>query len=95
MLFLSRNPRHSTLLKMQKSHHHIGHLHAGVIDVILYIHLLPGGAQQAHKRVAQNGVAQVADVRGLVGIDAGVLDQGMNRVPHPHDVFAFVARVGD
>ncbi len=60
---------------MQKSHHHIGHLHAGVVDVVLHIHLLPGGAQQAHERIAQNGVAQVADVRGLVGIDAGVLDE--------------------
>ena len=65
--------------QMQKSHHHIGHLHAGVVDVVLHIDFLPGGAQQAHKRVAQNGVAQVADVRGLVGIDAGVLDQRMNR----------------
>ena len=36
---------------------------------------MSGGAQQAHERVTQNGVAQVADVRGLVRIDAGVLDQ--------------------
>jgi hypothetical protein len=63
---------------VQESHHHIGHLHAGVVDVVLHVHLLPGGAQQAHERVAENGVAQVADVRGLVGIDAGVLDQRMN-----------------
>jgi glycerol-3-phosphate responsive antiterminator len=60
---------------MQKAHHHIGHLHAGVVDVVLHVDLLAGGAQQAHKRVAENGVAQVADVRGLVGIDAGVLDK--------------------
>ena len=63
---------------MQKAHHHIGHLHAGVVDVVLHVHLLPGGAQQAHKGVAENGVAQVADVRGLVGIDAGVLHERVN-----------------
>ena len=60
---------------MQEADHHIGHLHAGVVDVVLHVDFLPGGAQQADKRVAQNCVAQVADVRGLVGIDAGVLDQ--------------------
>ncbi len=63
---------------MQKADDHIGHLHAGVVDVVLHIDLLPGGAQQAHKRVAQDGVAQVPDVRSLVGIDAGVLDQRVN-----------------
>ena len=62
---------------MQKAHHHIGHLHAGVVDVVLHIDLLPGSAQQADECVAQNGVAQMSDVRGLVGIDAGVLDQRM------------------
>ena len=64
--------------EMQKSHHHIGHLNAGIVDVVLHIHLLPGGAQQADKRVTQNRVAQVANVRGLVGIDAGVLHQRVN-----------------
>ena len=64
-------------LEMQKSHHHIRNLHAGVVDVVLHVDFLPGGAQQAHKCVAEDGVAQMADVRGLVGIDAGVLDQSM------------------
>ena len=65
--------------EMQKADHHIGHLDAGVVDVVLHIDLLSGGAQQAHEGVAENGVAQMADVRGLVGIDAGVLDQRMSR----------------
>ena len=64
---------------MQKSDHHIGDLHAGVVDVVLHVDFLPGSAQQAHERVAENGVAQVSDVRGLVGIDAGVLDQNLAR----------------
>ena len=65
--------------RCSKPDHHIGHLHAGVVDVVLHIDLLPRRAQQAHKRVAQNGVAQMPDVRRLVGIDAGVLDQRVHR----------------
>ena len=41
--------------------------------------LLPGGAEQADECVAEDGVAQVADVGGLVGVDAGVLNQYMER----------------
>ena len=54
---------------------HVGNLHAGVVDVVLHVDLVPVRAQQAHEGVAENGVAQVADVRGLVGIDAGVFDK--------------------
>src|ERR1019366_1467422 len=36
-----------------------------------------GEAQQADKGVPEDGVAQVADVRRLVGIDAGVLNQNL------------------
>jgi len=60
---------------MQKPHHHIRHLDAGVVDVVLHIDFLSGRAKQAHKRVAQDGVAQMTYVRGFVGIDAGVLDE--------------------
>ena len=38
---------------------------------------MTGGAQQANERVAQDGVAQVSNVRGFVGIDRGVLDQNL------------------
>ena len=57
--------------------HHVGNLHPGVVDVVLYIDALPRGAQQTHKGIAEDSVAQVTDVRSLVGIDAGVLDQRM------------------
>src|ERR1017187_7897253 len=60
---------------MEKAHDHIGDLNAGVIDVVLYIDFLPGSAQQAHERVAENRITQVTNVRGLIGIDAGVLHQ--------------------
>ncbi len=65
------------LLQMQKSDDHVGDLDAGVVDVVLDIHFPAGKAQQADKGVAENGVAQMADVRGFVGIDAGVLDQNL------------------
>ena len=61
--------------KMDKTNHYIGHLHSGVVNVVLDIHFLPGGAQQADERVTEDGVAQMAHVGGLVGIDAGMLHQ--------------------
>ena len=58
---------------------HIRHLHAGVVDVVLDADLparvVVVRPQQAGKGVAQDGIAQVADVRGFVGVDAGVLDE--------------------
>ena len=62
---------------MQKAHHHIRHLHPGVVDVVLHIDFLPGSPQQAHKRIAQNRVPKMPDMRSLVGIDARVLNQRM------------------
>ena len=62
---------------MQKSDDDVGDLHAGVVDVVLHIDFAAGDAQQANKGIAQDRVAQVADVGGLVGIDAGVLDQNL------------------
>ena len=63
------------LLDVQESNHHVGDLHSGVVDVVLDVHFPARKAQQADERVAEDGVAQVADMRGLVGIDAGMLDQ--------------------
>ena len=56
---------------------HVRNLHAGVVDVVLDVDGVSGSAQQADKGVAEDGVAQMADVRRLVGIDAGVLDQNL------------------
>ncbi len=63
------------LFDVQEPDNHIRHLNAGVVDVVLHVDLLSGGAQQAHKRIAEDCVAQMPDVCGLVGIDAGVLHQ--------------------
>ena len=40
--------------EVQKPDHDVRDLHAGVVDVVLHLDLLPGRAQQAHEGVAQN-----------------------------------------
>jgi hypothetical protein len=64
---------------VREADHHVGNLHAGVVDVVLDVDFPAGGAQQADEGIAEDRVAQMADVRGLVGIDAGVLDQNLSR----------------
>ena len=60
---------------MQKSHHHVGNLHAGIVDVVLNVHFPARKAQQADECIAENGIPQVPDMRRLVGINARMLDQ--------------------
>ena len=54
-------------------------LDAGIVDVVLDADLPAGfvavAAQEAGEGVAEDGVAEMADVRGFVGVDAGVLDE--------------------
>ena len=63
---------------MAEGDYHVGHLDAGVVDVVLHFDVAPGGAQHADEGVAQDGVAQVADVGGFVGIDIGVFDDDLS-----------------
>ncbi len=65
--------------RCKKPNDDVGDLHAGVVDVVLNVHFPAGKSQQADKRVAEDGVAQMADVGSLVGIDAGMLDQNLPR----------------
>ena len=58
-------------------HHHVCYLNAGVVDVVLHFDRAARGPQHAHECVAEDGVADVADVRGLVRIDVGVLDDDL------------------
>ena len=69
------------LLEVQEAHHHVGHLHAGVVDVVLDPDVEAAVAQQPHEGVAEARVAQVSDVGRLVRIDAGVLDDHVPRTP--------------
>jgi len=66
-------------LQVLKTDDDIGDLNAGVVNVVLDVDFLAGGSQEADERIAEDGVAQVADVGGFVGIDAGVLDHCMER----------------
>jgi hypothetical protein len=62
------------LLDVTEADDDVGHLHARVVDVVLHPDLAPAALQHAHEGVAEHGVADVPDVRRLVGVDAGVLD---------------------
>ena len=64
-------------LQEMKAHHHVRDLDAGVVDVVLHLDPAPARAQHADEGVAQDGIAQVSDVGGLVGIDVGVLDDDL------------------
>ncbi len=63
----------------------IGDLNAGVVDVVLDVDLLAGGAEKADEGVSQDGVAEMADMGGLVGVDAGVLDDDVSGLKRGFD----------
>ncbi len=65
------------LLQVHETDHHVRNLHAGVVDVVLDVDGVSGRAQQSDKGVAQDCVAQMADVCRLVRVDAGVLHQNL------------------
>ena len=67
------------LFQVLEADHHVGHLDAGVVDVVLDFDRLADRAQQPGEGVAQDGVAQVSDVSGLVGVDIGVLQDDLAR----------------
>ena len=62
---------------MSESNDHICDLHSGIVDIVLNVDFPALKAQQAHERVAQNGIAKMSNMRSLVGINAGVLDQNL------------------
>src|SRR6185312_12956313 len=62
------------VFKLLKANNNVGNLYAGIVDVVLYINRVSSFAQQANEGIAQNRIAQMPDMRSLVGIDAGVFD---------------------
>src|SRR5439155_9081878 len=50
------------LFQVDETDHNVRHLHAGVVNVVLRFDAAPSEAQQADKGVAQDGIAQVADM---------------------------------
>ena len=60
--------------QVEEADHHVRELHAGVVDIVLDLDGVAQALQRAAEHVAEHGVAQVADMGRLVGIDVGVLD---------------------
>src|SRR5262245_33314061 len=62
-----------------EAHHDVSHLYAGVIDIILHFDVASTAEQHAYERVAENRIAEVADVSGFIRVDIGMLDDGLAR----------------
>ena len=71
---LARGPLVADCGQVDETRDDVGHLDAGVVQVVLHLDLEAEELQGAHEHVPQNGVAQVPDVGRLVGVDVGVLD---------------------
>ena len=67
------------VLELAEADDDVGDLDAGVVDVVLHFDRRAAEAQHPHQRVAERGIPQVADVRGLVRVDRRVLDDGLLR----------------
>jgi hypothetical protein len=61
-------------LELAEADHNIRHLHAGVVDVVLDLDTASLEPKEPAEGVAERRVTQVADVRRLVRVDGGVLD---------------------
>ena len=68
------------VFELAKSDDDVGDLDAGVVDVVLHLDGNAAEALHAYERVAQRGIAKVADVRRLVRVDGGVLDDRLSAV---------------
>jgi hypothetical protein len=64
--------------QIEYSHDNVSHLDPGVIDIVLNFNCGTEAAQAATQDVAQHRIPEMADVRGLVGIDGGVLDDSLH-----------------
>src|ERR1700754_2908658 len=68
---------------MNQTDDDIRNLNPRVVDVVLYTDVVPRlisiGTKKALEGIAQDGIAQMADVSSFVGIDAGVLDKAEAR----------------
>ena len=66
-------------LELPEADGDVSDLHAGVVDVVLDFDRRPRKRSSRAERVAERGVAQVADVGRLVRVDRGVLDDRLAR----------------
>lgn len=63
---------------VQETNNDVSDLNAGVVNVVLDLDGVSGVAKNARHSVAQDGVAEMANVCGFVGVDAGVLDDHLS-----------------
>ena len=66
--------REVLLLHVHESDDHVGDLHTSVVDVVLYLHRAASVPQHTRDGVAQHRVSHVPNVRRLIRINAGVLN---------------------
>src|SRR5688572_14669036 len=64
----------AALLKEVETGHNVGHLHPGVIDVVLHLDHVAHRAHHPHERVAQYRISQMSNMRGFIGVDVGVFN---------------------
>ena len=64
-------------LDVFEAYYNIRNLDAGVIDIVLNFDFVSRGLEYLDKRVANRRISKMADVRGLVWIDIGVLDDDL------------------
>ena len=65
------------LLDVFQADDNIRNLNTGVIDIVLNFDFAPRGLEYPDKRVADRSISKMADMRRLVGIDIGVLDDDL------------------
>ena len=61
--------------ELANADHDVGDLDAGVVDVVVHLDGVAGAPEHTGDRVSDARVAQMADVRRLVGVGGGVLDE--------------------
>ena len=64
-------------VELAKPDHHIGHLHTGVVDVVLGLDRDAAKPQEANEGVTEGGVSKMPDVGRFVRIDRRVLDDDL------------------
>src|SRR5437588_9148235 len=62
---------------MDEADDNVCDLNAGVVNVVVNFRKLAARAEYSDERVADDGVAKVSDVRGLVRVDACMLDHAL------------------
>ncbi len=62
------------MLEFREADDDVRDLDAEIVDVVLHLDRRVPKTEHARERVAKGGIAQMSDVRRLVGVDGGVLD---------------------